>query len=173
MPAPVPCSTSPVVKPPAAVLISPSHCSSLDSYSACGNSRHFPDSLIQLPSLITSPHVLLSPFDLMPDPTFLWDDVDGESFCHLVKSRYDHWRHNVFMWYRWYEMARLIQAYACCTLESVAFYAVMIMPSLLLQKPVGKVRAKELDRHLSLWFKGFTSSRGSCNSISSEVSSHS
>ena len=102
----------------------------------------------------------------MAKPNFLWNDIDGESFLSLVKSCYDevvHWRRNVLKvplgkvgasFVR--DKARLFQAYSdFFALESVALYATMIMPPLLLQRVSGKTRAKELsrllDRCLTIW----------------------
>ena len=108
-------------------------------------------------------------FSPMAEPTFLWNDVNGISFSTDIKSCYDeivHWRRNVFKvphgkvgisFVR--ELARLFQAYAdSSALESVALFAAMSMPSLLLQKPSGKMQAKELSKHLerrlTLWSNG-------------------
>ena len=100
---------------------------------------------------------------------FLWNDIDGKSFSSLVKSCYDeivHWRRNVFKVLCGKisasfvcEQAKLFQAYSdSSALESVALYAAMIMPSLLLQGPPGKLRAKELsrllDHYLTIWLSG-------------------
>ena len=57
------------------------------------------------------------------------------------------------------ELARMIQAYAdASALESVASTAAMVMPTLLLQKPHPKSKAKEhsmhLDRQLKQWMDG-------------------
>ena len=108
----------------------------------------------------------LADFCPMAEPTFVWNDVDGVSFSFLVKSCYDvvvHWRRNVFKvpfgkvgasFVR--EQARLFYAHSdSSALESVALYAALIMPPLLLQRPPGKHRTRELSRHLerrlSIW----------------------
>ena len=47
------------------------------------------------------------------------------------------------------ELARPFQAYAdSSSLESGALYAAMTMPPLLLQRPPGKIRTKDLSKHL-------------------------
>ena len=111
----------------------------------------------------------LADFCPMAEPIFMWNDVDGVSFSSPVKSCYDvvvHWRRNVFKvpfrkvgasFVR--EQARLFQAHSdSSTLESVALYAALIMPPLLLQRPPGKHRTRELSRHLerrlSIWKSG-------------------
>ena len=98
----------------------------------------------------------------------MWNDVDGVSFSTLVKPFYDvvHWRRNVFKvpfgklgasFVR--EQARLFHAHSdSSALESVALYAALIMPPLLLQRPPGKHRTRELSRYLerrlSIWESG-------------------
>ena len=57
------------------------------------------------------------------------------------------------------ELARLFQAYGdSSSLESGALYAAMTMPPLLLQRPPGKIRTKDLSKHLerrlSMWIDG-------------------
>ena len=105
----------------------------------------------------------------MAEPNFLWNDIDGESFSSLVKSCYDEvvqWRRNVFKvpcekicasFER--EQAKLFQAYSdSSAVEFIALYAAMIMPTLLLQRCPGNLRAKELsrllDHHLTIWLSG-------------------
>ena len=108
-------------------------------------------------------------FSPMAEPNFLWNDINGESFSSLVKSCYDEvvqWRRNVFkVPYEKigasfvHEQAKLFQAYSdSSALESIALYTAIIVPSLLLQRPLGKLRANELsrllDRCLTIWLSG-------------------
>ena len=52
-----------------------------------------------------------------------------------------------------HELVRLFQAYAdSSALESIALFAAMSMPSLLLQRPPGKLQAKEPSKHLERHF---------------------
>ena len=133
--------------------------------SVCGETH-----ACRLPSSIALPFCTLSMcgFHIVPDfadfspmakLNFLWNDIDGESFSSLVKSCYEkvvQWNRNVFkVPYGKIgisficEQARLFQAYSdSSALESVAPYAAMIMPSLLLQRLPGKICAEELSRLL-------------------------
>ena len=98
----------------------------------------------------------------MSEPTFLWNDIEG-SFSVDIKSFYDEvvhlWR-NVFKVFHSkigicfvHELVRLFQAYAdSSALESIALFAAMSMPSLLLQRPPGKLQAKEPSKHLERHF---------------------
>ena len=105
----------------------------------------------------------------MQPSAFLWDAIEGESFIQAIKKCYEeivHWKKNLFkvpsgkagkVFVR--ELARMFQAYAdASALESVALYAAMVMPALLLQKPHSKSKAKEhtthLDRRLKQWMEG-------------------
>ena len=81
----------------------------------------------------------LPDYSSMADPFFVWGSLDGPSFSSLIRSCYDevvHWRRNIFKipsgkagtsFVR--ELARLYKSYAdSSALESVALYAVMVMP---------------------------------------------
>ena len=76
------------------------------------------------------------------------------------------------------ELTSLFNAYATTSsLESIALYAAMTMPHLLLQRPTGKLKHKEivknLERHLSLWKNvDFLSLLSEGRSIQSRLKSH-
>ena len=105
----------------------------------------------------------------MPDPDFVWHELAGASFLPVIKACYGqvvHWRRNLFRvpvgnigssFVR--ELSRLYLAYTeSSALESAAIYAAMVLPPLLLQKPPGKQRPKDLTKHLerrlALWHCG-------------------
>ena len=104
-------------------------------------------------------HELVSPpplpsFDAISESTFVWGVLDGRSFSESIISCYNeivHWRQNVFKVPTGKvgnlfvpELARLFQAYAdSSAMKSVALYAAMVMPSLLLQKPYPKSKSKD------------------------------
>ena len=111
----------------------------------------------------------LPDFVPLTDPNFQWGSMEGASFCSVIESCCNeimHWRKNIFKvpygnvgdaFVK--ELTRLFHSYAVSScLESIALYAAMVMPTLLLQKPPGKVAAKELTKHLnrrlSLWADG-------------------
>ena len=96
----------------------------------------------------------LSPFAAMSDPKFKWGEIDGRSFCEAVSEAYDeitHWKRNVFSppsgqsgkaFIK--ECTRLLLEYAeGSSLECVAVKALMVLPSLLLQKPFQKSEARD------------------------------
>ena len=147
----------------------PSDLISLDETPSWLEMPSFDNEIPCVPADVLPQSLELAEFSPMAEPTFLWSDVDGSSFSTDIKSCYDeivHWRRNVFKvphgkvgisFVR--ELARLFQAYAdSSALESVALFAAMSMPSLLLQKPSGKMQAKDLSKHLerrlTLWSNG-------------------
>ena len=94
--------------------------------------------------------------------------MEGSEFCSCISSVYNeviHWRRNMFKvpsgrvgdsFVK--ELARLFQAYAdSSSLEPIALYSALVM-SVLLQKPPGKIAAKDLtkhlERHLTRWSDG-------------------
>ena len=96
----------------------------------------------------------LPDFVPLTDPNFQWGSMEGASFCSVIESCYNeimHWRKNIFKvpydnvgdaFVK--ELTRLFHSYAASScLESIALYAAMVMPTLLLQKPPGKVAAKD------------------------------
>jgi len=105
----------------------------------------------------------------MPEPSFVWGEVDGDSFFHSVTCCYDeviHWRKILFRIPSGKsgrafvsELCRLFRAYATgSALECVAMKAIMIMPILLLQRPHHRSRNDDniahLSRRLNLWNNG-------------------
>ena len=89
-------------------------------------------------------------------PSFNWGVLDGphspRSFYHGTVCKIVHWRRNIFkvpsgkFGNLFHELSHLFQAYA--DMESMALYAAMVMPSLLLQRPHSKSKTKELVAHL-------------------------
>ena len=95
--------------------------------------------------------------------------MTSDIFCSDIAKAYEtlvHWRKNIFSppsghagteYVR--EHTRLLRAFTNKTpLERVAMQAIMVMPSLLLQKPHGRAGAKEFGKHLErrmvLWKAG-------------------
>lgn len=102
-------------------------------------------------------------------PNFVWGDTDGETLSSRLKKAYEEvvsWKRNLFEVPRGKagtdfvsEVTRLIEAYNDATaLESIALKAVMVMPSLLLQRPHARSSTKDnircLEERLSKWKKG-------------------
>ena len=118
----------------------------------------------------SSPEVRPLPsFDSMSAPSFVWGEVDGDSFFHSVTCCYDeviHWRKILFRIPSGKsgrafvsELCRLFHAYATgSALECVAMKAIMIMPILLLQRPhywsKNDDNITHLCRRLDLWNNG-------------------
>ena len=143
---------------------------------------HTADGPVYFPPCVQSPdrmndhpldsHVappLLPDFVPSSDPMFAWDSIDCLTFYDKTISCYNeiaHWKRNLFKIPLGKsgkafvsEQARLFQAYAdSTTLESVALFAAMIMPPLLLQRPPGNLKTKalaaHLERRLLLWHAG-------------------
>jgi len=105
----------------------------------------------------------------MSAPSFVWGEVDGDTFFHSFTYCYDeviHWWKNLFRLPSGksgrafvLELHRLFHAYASgSALECVAMKAIMIMPVLLLQRPHHWSKNDEnithLSRRLVLWNKG-------------------
>ena len=103
----------------------------------------------------------------------MWGEVDGPAFTSLIKDAYSevvNWRRNLFTIPSGAsgkkfvnELARLFGTYSnSSALESVALYAAMTMPALLLQKPQRSSKIREhtayLERRLHLWETGDISS---------------
>ena len=101
--------------------------------------------------------------------TFSWGDVNGPDFRQAINAAYaevTHWRRNVFLVPSGeagkefvLELARLFRTYAeSSALESIAWTAAMVLPTLLLQKPHGQSKAKDhvlcLGRRMQLWKNG-------------------
>ena len=118
---------------------------------------------------ISSDDFSLPTFQPMPLPDFCWGNLDGTSFCNAVNCAYD----EVIHWKKRFssvtsgalgkkfinEMTKLISAYSeGSSIESIALKALMIMPSLLLQKPFFKSKMRHhsqcLKCRLALWEKG-------------------
>lgn len=106
-------------------------------------------------------------------PSFVWGKNDGNTTCLQLTSCYNeliHWKKNLFRVPLGKvgnafvcELANLFNAYTnSSSLEPIALHAVMSMPHLFLQKIPGKVKPKDLrkhlERHLSLWKNGDFSS---------------
>ena len=125
--------------------------------------------------VITASEISSSSTDSQPafSPTssthFRWGDVTSKTFCEDIGKAYEEqtlWRKNTFSPPSDHagtefvkEHTRLLRAYKDRTpMECVAMQAVMVMPSLLLQKPHAKAGSKEFSRHLtrrlSLWKAG-------------------
>ena len=99
----------------------------------------------------------------------MWGKNDGNITCTQLTTCYNevvHWKRNLFRVPIGKtgdafvsELASLFNAYTTTSsLESIALYAAMTMPHLLLQRPTGKLKHKEiikhLERRLSLWKNG-------------------
>lgn len=93
-------------------------------------------------------------FSVVQEPNFMWVGVDGVSFTGAVDSAYTeviHWRRNEFKVPSGKtgkafvaEMNHLLRAYAeGSALETIALKCAMILPSLLLQKPLKTSKAKD------------------------------
>ena len=108
-------------------------------------------------------------FTPISNSMFCWGDAVGSAFSSAVKAAYSevvHWKRNIFMVPSGAqgkkftnELSRLFRAYAeASALESVALYAAMAMPALLLQKPHKSSRTHDhiacLERRLRLWDAG-------------------
>jgi hypothetical protein len=105
----------------------------------------------------------------LAEPSFVWGNVDAESFSQSVNAAYSeivHWKRNIFpvplgrVGKRFVtELSRLFRAYAeASALESIALTATAIMPILLLQNPSSSSKSKDharyLDRRCDLWEQG-------------------
>ena len=108
-------------------------------------------------------------FAAMSDPKFKWGEIDGRSLYEAIGKAYDEvvrWKQNVFslpsgQYGKAFikECTWLLLEYAeGSSLECVAIKALMVMPSLLLQKPFQKSKANDhkqcLERRLALWTAG-------------------
>ena len=111
------------------------------------------------PAINNLPHV----------PSFVWGDLDDESFCQAVNAAYSEtqqWKKNLFpiphsnagkRFVR--ELNRLFRAYEeSSALERIALASTAIMPILLLQNPSSSSKPKDhsqhLERRIHLWEKG-------------------
>jgi len=126
-----------------------------------------------------------------PCVDFQWGDVDGVTFCQLMRDTYEdvvHWRRNSFLVPSGksgkdfvLELARLYQAYADnSSLHSIALTACSVFQVLLLQKPHANSKSKEhiacLECHLTLWHRGDVAAllrEGKCIQDHLEASIHS
>ena len=101
---------------------------------------------------------------------FQWGEVDGKDFIESVEKIYEkivYWKKNLFLLPSGKagktfidHIVKLLNSWVEGTaLQDIAFKAVMIMPSLLLQKPSKNSKAKEhlnnLERRMELWEKGY------------------
>jgi len=108
-------------------------------------------------------------FNTSTPPKFVWGDTDGETLSSRLDKAYEevvNWKRNLFEVPRGKagtdfvsEVSRLIEAYNDATaLESIAMKAVMVMPSLLLQRPHARSNNKDhiqcLEDRLLKWKKG-------------------
>ena len=104
-------------------------------------------------------------FGLMSSTPFRWGDVMSQSLCKDIGKAYEKqtlWRKNTFSPPSAHagtefvkEHTRLLRAYKNRTpMERVALQAIMVMPSLLLQRPHAKASSKVFTRFLSLWKAG-------------------
>ena len=111
----------------------------------------------------------LPEFQTSSSPAFTWASSNGEDFTRSVKQAYlevVHWIPNVFavplgaVGKRFVEeTTRLIRGFADETaLEGVSLWALMLMPSLLLQQPAAtsthRQRVDCLQRRLGAWAEG-------------------
>ena len=103
------------------------------------------------------------------DSRFTWGECDSSTFIPLLDSVYQeviHWKRNSFSIPRGNsgkafvnELARLFSAFANgSALERVAFKATIVLPLLVLQKPLWISKPKDhatlLERRLQLWEQG-------------------
>ena len=111
------------------------------------------------------PSPALPAFECLPQPNFVWGEVEGGKFSTVINEAYEDitdWRRNLFKVPSGKagkafvtEIARLLRAYAeAGALEAIALKSAMILPALLLQKPSASSKAKDhiqcLDRRLKL-----------------------
>ncbi len=118
---------------------------------------------------LSAPSTSLPAYTACVDPNFSWGSQDGEAFTETITSLYSevvHWRRNLFkvpsgktgnLFVK--ELSRLLAAYVDdSALSSVALFAAMVFPALVLQKPSKKSKSKEhtrlLERRMSLWREG-------------------
>ena len=112
---------------------------------------------------------ILPPFAPSSSSNFMWGELSSEDFTSLVEDAYEkivHFRRNHFEIPRGKagkgfidEINQLLIAYNdASALEGVAMKAIMVMPSLLLQRPHPKSKMKDhvraLEDRLSKWKKG-------------------
>ena len=110
----------------------------------------------------TGAEIVLPSFSPASSTAFHWGNVPGDVFCRDITLAYEEqveWRKNTFFspptagqagteYIK--EHTRLLRAYTNKTpLERVSLWAIMVMPSLLLQKPHAKAGSKEFSQHLS------------------------
>ena len=111
-------------------------------------------------------HHLVEP---APPPSYIWNGIPSNVFEVLIHAAYEkvvYWRKNVFLLPTGKagksfidETRRLLDEWVQDSpLKSIAFTAIMVMPSLLLQKPSKTSKAKDhagaLERRLLLWRQG-------------------
>ena len=104
----------------------------------------------------------LPPFVAMSDPKFKWGEIEGRSFYESIGKAYDEvvqCKRNVFSLLSGLYGKAFIKQCTRLLLECVAaIKALMVMPSLLLQKSFQKSKAKDhkqcLERRLALWTAG-------------------
>ena len=112
----------------------------------------------------------LTPFNLVNKiPTTSWGNLTGEKLYRDINKAYDtivHWQENLFMLPSGKQGKEFIKELSSwlnkfnndSVYQSIALKAYMILPSLLLQKPSKKSKAKEhslkLSQRLILWREG-------------------
>ena len=111
----------------------------------------------------------LPSFNHASSPSFMWNDIEGESFTRTINNCYleiIHWKRNFFMIPSGkagtafvHELAQLFRSYSeVSAMEGVALKATMVLPSLLLQKSYAKSETKEhvsyLNHRLEQWHRG-------------------
>ena len=130
--------------------------------------------------------VTLPPFPPAETLSFSWGNLEGVDVVNVIDDVYAevvHWRRNLFAVPSGdagrkfvTETARMFHAFADrSALERIAIKAVMIMPSLLLQKPHPKSKVKEhaacLSRRLAYWTEGkFVDLLRECRAIQEHLS---
>ena len=133
------------------------------------NEQEAEDGNIQPKSHATN-HVTVDPaYRKLSAPNFVWNSIDGISFMELIDEAYREivqWKPNLFPLpmrsssnHFVKECTRLILAYVDgSSLEPVALKALMVMPTLSLQRPFLKSKTKDyhqcLQRRLDLWEAG-------------------
>ena len=112
----------------------------------------------------------LPSFNSATAPEFTWgSSVNGSDFCDQIQKAYKsivHWKHNLFLVLFdsvgsqfVTELANLYDGYGSASaLESIALKATMVLPPLLLQKPLSQSKSREyikcLEHRLLLWCEG-------------------
>ena len=111
----------------------------------------------------------LPPYPLSTNSNLVFGDLSGEQLTSTITRSYElivHWKPNVFLvpsgrqGKRFVdELTRLFNAFHTdSSLQPVAIEAAMLLPALMLQKPIGKLKTRELvqilKRRLDQWDSG-------------------